>query len=384
MIKRAIVIVLAVLAATILGASFLSRKAPSYLKNSIEKALQKKVRIRDIQYTLPTHFELSGVEILEDEPFRGEPSFEAEEIKLKLSPLSLSRRTLVIDSLEMQGATVVIRKLNGKLTHPFSSVAAPPPVSSAETGRLPSERQKRAVGLEIRKLKIIDSYFKLIDYDLESGGFVVAADHIRSDIDHISLPPSSTPTRYRLEGRLLQGREEKPAGLTINGWTEFGSWDTDVSLAAKGVKLPYFQPYYKLVTQAVIQEGAVDLRALFRIEGKEFVGNIDFEIVGLLFKTYEQGELLFGLKAEEILSFLKDSSGRLRFPVNFHWNMADRSVRPREVIRKSIEKSLKQTVIGNVGRIVQGAARKLGEEEPEKEKDRVEEAVKKIKDFLKY
>ncbi|MBI2094850.1 MAG: AsmA family protein [Candidatus Omnitrophica bacterium] len=396
LVGRLVVIVVAALAAAILGASFLSRKAPGYLRRSLEKALQKKVRIRDIQYDLPMRFELRGVEVLEEAPFQGEASFEAEEIRLRLSPVSLSRKALVIDALEVEGATVSVRKLNGKLTHPFSAAVAPAAegkTTASATAGPPAKIVAGPLPLEIHKLKIDKSLFKLIDYDVEAAGFVVAADRIRLEAERIRLPsPPATgasagrrgPTRYRLEGLLLQGREERPARLVINGWTDFGLLDTDALLAAKGVRLPYFRPYYGLVTGAVIREGTADLRAVFRIERKEFVGNIDVEIVGLLFDAYEEGDLLFGLKAGEILSFLKDSSGHLRLTADFRRDLADRSVKPRELIRRSIAKSLKETLIGNIGRIVQGAAHRIGEENPEKEKNPVEETVKKIKDFLKY
>src|SRR3989338_6450247 len=125
--KKAVILLVAALAVAILGASFLSRKAPAYLQRSLEKSLQKKVRIRDIQYYLPTRFELRGVEVLEEAPFQGEASFEAEAIRLELSPISLSRKALVIDALEVDGATVTVRKIGGKLVHPFSGGAANPP-----------------------------------------------------------------------------------------------------------------------------------------------------------------------------------------------------------------------------------------------------------------
>lgn len=380
--KKALILLVAALAAAILGASFLSRKAPGYLQRSLEKSLQKKVRIRDIQYILPTRFELRGVEVLEGAPFQGEASFEAESIRLELSPVSLPRKALVIDSLEVEGATVTVRKRNGKLSQPFSQGAVSSP--HRRPSDAPATGSSGPLPLEIHRLKIDKSFLKFIDYDIEDTGFVVTADRIQLEAERIMLPAHSGPTRYRFEGRLIQGREERPALFVVDGWTDFSLLDTDVSLTAKGVKLPYFRPCYGLVTGAVIREGTADLRAVFRVERKEFVGNIDVEIVGLLFDAYEEGDLLFGLKAGEILSFLRDSSGHLRLATDFRWDMADRSIRPREVLRRSIEKSLKETLIGNIGRIVQGAAQRLDEEGPGKEKDPVEAAVKKIKDFLKY
>ena len=103
-----------------------------------------------------------------------------------------------------------------------------------------------------------------------------------------------------------------------------------------------------------------------------------------MFQDYESDDQLFGLRAEELLSFLKDSSGRLKFQISLRWNLADRSIRPREVIRRGIEQSLKSTVLGNVGQLLENTLRKIDEQGAGRTKEDLEGAVKKIRDFLKY
>jgi len=152
----------------------------------------------------------------------------------------------------------------------------------------------------------------------------------------------------------------------------------------QGVFLPYFHPYYAQVTQAGIEDGYLNSKANIHIEKNDLTLNVDAELVNLLFRSYEEGDQLFGLKADEILSFLKDRSGRLKFQVVVRWNIADRSVRAKDVIRKSIERSLKNTVIGNVGNILANTLQKIGEKGLDKNTEDVSGAIKKIKELLKY
>ena len=106
-------------------------------------------------------------------------------------------------------------------------------------------------------------------------------------------------------------------------------------------------------------EGYVDLKSVARIDNQYLFEDFDFEISNLHFESYETDDLLFNLKAEKILSFLKDSSGRLKFQVPVRWNMADRSVRFRQVMRKGIEQSLKRTILNSSGQAIESVIREL-------------------------
>ena len=67
------------------------------------------------------------------------------------------------------------------------------------------------------------------------------------------------------------------------------------------------------------------------------------------------------------------------------WDTSDKSVKLRDVFRQSIERSLRQTVLGNVGNILMNALQKANDSSvgPGK-KASVEDKIKKIKDFFKY
>ncbi len=382
---KKILIILAVLAAlTVFLVNVCTQRAPGFLVHSIEKALNKKALIRSVEYRFPGSFELAGFELKEKGRFEGETSFYADRITLEVSWLSLLQRTLVVDRFEVASAEVTIRKFDGKLTHSLTDA-----VSKKEPGAAVSEeaggKAKRAgLPLEIRQFILEKSNFKFIDYDAQEGGFVIVLDEINARIRNIRLPLSSAKTSYDATARLAQGRDQRPAEIKISGWTAPRTKDTDTNLQAKGIHLPYFQPYYAQVTQASIEDGYLDSRANLRIDGNDLTLNVDFEIIGLLFRSYEEDDQLFGLKAEELLSFLKDQAGRLKFQFTARWNLADRSVRTRDVIRKSIERSLKKTILGNLGNILENTLQKVGDQGIVKTKEDFEDKVKKLKEFFKY
>ncbi len=382
MLKKMVLSVAALAVLAVFGINVLSHKAPDLLKKAIGNALGKQVAIRDIRYYFPSTFELRGFEIKEDEPFSGEASFYVDEISLHVSPMTLSQKALVIDKIEVQGATIVVRKLRGRLLHSFSN-AMKKGVSVEAAGAEAAKTQKGgpSLPLEIRKFRLSDGYFKFMDYDAQQDGFVVSMEKIGAEVKSISLPFSDRPTEYRVDAKLVQGREQKAGEFTAEGWTRFSSRDTDAAIRMEGVYLPYFRPYYGQVTQAAIQEGFLSTRALLRVKGQELDADIDFEIVGLLFESYEVGNQLFGMKAEEMLDFLKDSSGRLKLSLPVRWNLQNRSLRFKDILRSSIEKALKDRALGNVGALL---LKKISDNTLERGKEGGDHTLKKIKELLQF
>ena len=350
------------------------------MREAIQKSLNKKVNIRAIRYDFPGSFTLEAFEIEEDKPFDGEISFYADRIELQVSLLSLARKELILDRIEVENAKVFLRHWQGHLTHALSLVTPKSPdAKGSDEQKNIEEKSAKTLPLEIKRFRLTGSEFKYIDLDIQEGGFVIAFDQIEADLRDIRLPPSKLKTRYKIDARLLQGREERPATLHFDGVTRFVNLETDARWDVRQVRLPYFRPYYATVTPALIEEGALDTRAVIRIERKDLTANIDLELSELAFGAYEAENELFGLNANEILSFLKDSSGRLKFQTVLRWNLADRSVRARDVIRRGIERSLKETVLGSVGKILKNAIQKVGEEGVEKTKEDLETKIKKLK-----
>lgn len=370
----------------VFAANILSQRAPGLLRGAIEKSLNKKVVIRSIAYHFPGVFELEGFEVQETQPFAGETSFTVERVRLGVSLLSLSKKRLIIDKIEVENADIVIRKYRRELIHAFSGAApqAKPEASTEESGATRGKTTAVSMPLEIHEFILKDSHFKFIDYDVDQNGFVVLLDQINGEVKNIALPFSSVKTSYQLSASLPQGRDQRAAQIKITGWTEGKSFDTDANFNVEGIFLPYFRPYYAQVTAAAVEDGYLNAKTNLHIEQKDLTLNMDAELVNLLFQSYEEGDQLFGLKADEILSFLKDRSGRLKFQAVARWNIADRSVVAKDVIRQSIERSLKNTVIGNVGNILENTIQKLGDKNIDKTKEEVEGTLKKIKELLKY
>lgn len=379
--KRILLILIVLVMAAIVAASFAVRQAPTWLRTALESALGKSVQIREIDFQFPTTFVLSGVMIAEkDGPFAGEPEFAAESVRLTAVPTGLRSRQIAIDEIEVRDASVTVRKSGGRLYHVFLKRAAPGTAVAAPASAAPSVERTVSVGL----LRLIDARFQWADFDIGERGFVFDAQGLSAKVSGISVPASERKMSYALQGRLLQGRDQKPAEFDVKGSTSPQTLDTDARVELKGAHLPYFAPYLARVTAAQIQEGYLDVQSNVRVRSGEVAAEAELAFTSLFFGSLEGGSQLFGLSAQEILDFLKDSSGRLRIPVSVRWNFRDRDQRLRDAVRRSVEASLKRTVFGNMGALLEKAIVGLGEKGFEAPQETTESVLKKIKDFLKY
>ncbi len=381
-------LILAVLVAalTVLAVNIIQRKAPDILRQALERSLDKKVVVKNIVYHFPRTFELEGLEVHEKgEPFEGDISFYVDRVTLDLSPMAFSQKALIITAMSIEGAEIVIRKFQGRLFHVFSGVIE----ASGQAPRLERRGGKIVSGvnlpLEIHEITLKDCHFKLADYDAGPGGFVMTFDKINAKIKNAWMPSERRRTSYEISAELLQGRDQRRARVRFSGWTSFDTLDTDAICSMEGAHLPYFRPYYEQVTGALLEDGFADLRAVIKMKQRVLELNVGFELSSLLFSAYEQDNQLFGMKADEVLAFLKDSSGKLRFQIAVQWNTADKSVNLKDVFRRSIERSLRQTLLGSVGDVLMNALQKAveGSDGPGKNPG-LEEKIKKIKDFFKY
>ncbi len=381
---KKIILVFLILAVLISGGLYaFARKAPGLVRNALQHSINKTVHIDAVEYRFPWTFELKGFRILEtQEPFIGETCFAVDKVLLDVSPLSLSRSRFILDNVDVSNARVVVRKREGKLMHAFSEAVGVSAAASPETASI-KVSSGQTLPLLIHRFHLSQSRFQFIDYDAQETGFVMELDQIEAKIGNISFPPTTSKTNYRVAARLLQGRQQRSAHLNIAGWTQAADYETDAQVRVTDLLLTYFRPYYGQVTPAVIEDGRLSSRAALRIHKGLFTGDIDLELVGLYFRGYEEGEELFGLKAEQILPFLKDSSGRLKFHIVLQWDLNDRGLEKRAVVRRAIEQSLKKTLLGNVGGILEKTLLKFTDPDGAPTKEELDGVLKKVKKLFR-
>ena len=203
--KKILIAIIVLVMAVFFAANMLAQRAPELLKKALERSLNKIVKIRTINYRFPGTFELEGLVISEkDGPFKTEPLISAEHILLDVSPISLSRKALIIDRIDIRDADIVIRKWQNYFYQPFDD-AIHQPTEVAATKSAAEVPAGARVPLEIRLLKIQNGVLRFMDYDVRSEGFVIALSNTQITVKDLTFPFGPKRTTYTAEGTLPQG-----------------------------------------------------------------------------------------------------------------------------------------------------------------------------------
>lgn len=382
MLKKILVLLIVVAIAAFAALNLLSKNAPGLLRAAVESALGKRVEIGDIDFRWPGSFVLRDFVVYEDAPFASDICFRVSQLRLEVNPAGLRSQKLHIRSVEIEGAEAVLRKKDGQAYHFLSAALKPAaPAASPAAG---ASSAPRTLPVRIDSVRFEGCVFRFADYDVRPEGFALSMEDISGWLEDLSLPMSSQWSAYEVRGRLIQGRGVRTAEGRLKGRTRFADAETDASLELTGVSLPYFTPYLGRITQATLAEGFLDLRTELAISRGVLNANVVTEVAQLHFAGYESGDQLFGISAPELLGYLKDSSGRLRFQMPLQWDLRDPSAKPYRVIRAAIERSLRELVLGNLGSIVTQKVFKATDLGGEAAKNTLDERIEKVKDFFKF
>ncbi len=150
----------------------------------------------------------------------GGPAFEADEIALEVALAPLLRRTVVVDSLVLQGARTRLVRTRDGLLHPFRAPEEPeePPVEPSEP------REDEPFALELHRLVLRDGAVTLEDRTL-SPPVVWELE----DLDaRLRGEGSAAPIDVELSGRLASGGRVRVEGTLVAN----GPFDLAVALDA--------------------------------------------------------------------------------------------------------------------------------------------------------
>lgn len=365
--------VLAVLAVAAAAAVFgAARQVPALFLSILEKELGKEVTLEGVRYQFPSGLHVRRLAIIEKGAFEGESSFFVEDARITLDLAALLGREVRITEIHIDGPQMIIRKMGGRVSHAFTPAEAVIPQDKPAEDALVAEGAKAGaepVLFSIDHLVIRNGILKWIDYDVVREGFAVQVQEIRADVKGLTLKTRNQRTYYEFEAGIVQGRDRRAAKVGVRGWTSALNADTDAVVDVEGLWLPFFAPYYQLVTPATLQDGTLDLKATALVLNRNLEVNARAEVANPVFASFEPDGGLFGIDAASVIDLLKNRSGRVPLDIVVRWNMADPGMTFERVLRKSISDSLRATFFSNIQNVVENTLEKYSQNPESFKKD---------------
>ena len=357
--KKFFLLLLMVLALAAAGAAILIRRVPDMVVTVLEKQLGKDVSLADLRYSFPGTLQISKLAIIESGEFKGETSFYVENVTVEINTAALLAHKIALTELTVENPQITIRKYKGKVIHALSMPMPAAGDASPDASGAGASSERAPVPFSIEKLHVRHGILKWIDYDIAREGFAVVCQNITADVQNLSLDRPDAKMTYELGADIVQVRGRKSAAVEARGWTKLDNIDTDASVSVRGLWLPYFSPYYQTVTSSVLQDGTADIQSSTHILRGQWTTNARLGLTDLAFASFEPDGKLFGFEAAPLIDILRNQAGRITLDLVIEWDMNDKSLTFKQVVRRSIEQSIKRTFLTNLQNVVGNALERI-------------------------
>ncbi len=344
MVKK--LLITAVLAALVgaLAVALAARNLPDLVVRNLRQTLGREVSIESLRVRFPLRVEMNRLLIAENEPFKGEAAFYVERAVASVDAWTfVTSKKILFTQLELTRPRVIFRKSLGKLYHAFRIRPAGSAAADAASGTAGPARRGVVPPLKFDRVLIRDGEVQFMDYDADRKGFVVTLLRLSADLHDLALPSDGSRLAYTVEALLDQGRDTPAARLKLEGDWIREKLEGRTSLQLTGVSLPYFEPYYRTVTPSRISDGELDIVASAQSPAGILTANSKWTIRRLTFDKSEDGNQLMGFDANLIRNILANDAGNLTLDLVMEMDLRDPSVPFREVLRRSLHRSIRAT-----------------------------------------
>ena len=316
------------------------------LLDQIQKNLQLEASLESISLRLPLTVELKGLKLGELASFK----------KISLTPnlLGFIAGKIVIANLTLENPRVhLIKSNNGSLNLPKLNEGGAPP-------------QIFITGLVVKNGKLIYD-----DRFISAQGLKTALGSIDCSISKVMLPLTSLKTNLDFSANLEDPQGKILGNLSGKGWVDFGPKDMDLNLAAKGLDVVYFAPYYgEFLSTKKLLSAKLNLTSACKAKNNDLAIITDFKLSDMVYAQEEarqEGELPQLNFMKSALDLFTDANGNLnlKFTINTKLDHPELSI-----------EQLKDLVL-------EAAAKNLSNQRPDQIIEKIQNTVGQFKDFGK-
>jgi hypothetical protein len=252
---------------------------------------------------------------------------------------SLLSDKIVISSIDIDGAYLSmlrtsdgrLRVLPGLLDKPKKLDAKPLP------------------DVSIGNITLNDAAITLFDASIRKPPLAIRTEHILAHIDNVQLPALTGRTRFNVNGTLKGVHHD--GTVSIKGWAEIATRNTETSTRLRGIDLVALQPYLIKSANTGIRQGKLDLDLDAKVKAKHLnaPGTVTLHNLEL---DPESGGFM-GLPRRAAVSMMKDDKKAIVAHFELSGNIDD----PAFSLNENIASRFGTALAGTLGVSVEGIAR---------------------------
>jgi hypothetical protein len=339
-------------AAVLAGAGvFGVRQATSILKDQVEQALGSNSEVARIDVGWSA-IELHGLRVRAPKGWPTEDALRAERVVVKPDLRALFSAKVHVPGIVIERAYVSAwRTRDGKLR--LLPGLVDKSAGKGETGTGAGAPSPTPVRLGTIELK--DSALEFFDSSVRQPAHKTRLEQLHARVEDIQLPDLSGRTAIMLEG-VVKG-VQRDGRLTINGWSELASRDSDIATRLSNVDLLALQPYLIKASETGVRRGSFDLSIKSTVRknrlhapGTLTLTGLELAASGSAFGTF------MGVPRQAAVAALKNRKDQIKVNFSLDGNLDD----PQFSLNESFMRHIGTSVAESLGISFESLARGVG------------------------
>lgn len=294
------IVFLAVLVAAGIGGRQL---ATDRLKQAIEAALGPNSQVASIE-TGFSAIVINGIRIRADKNWPAAEELSAKRVVLRPDWGVLISRDIRIASIEVEeGYVSMLRRKDGKLLLLPSLLEKKAARAAGSTESVADEaRPTISIGSVLLTGAAVDFH----DASVRQPAHRLRLEKTTLKLGTITLPALTGHTDIELDGT-IKG-VQRDGTVSIKGWVEIATRDSQIQAKLGGVDLVALQPYLIKAAETGVKKGSLDLSIKSTVEKNRLHAPGRVTLSGLELST---GKTFMGMPREAVVGMMKDKQGRI-------------------------------------------------------------------------
>jgi hypothetical protein len=355
--SRLLLYVFAVIAALLLLGAAGLHYAAGVLKERIEQALGPQASLESITLGLSA-VEIRGLRIPGPKGWPAEDALRAQRIVLRPALLDLLSARMRVRSIEVHEAYLsLLRTRDGRLR------LLPSLLEGGEKNQA-TALPDVAIGV----VQLSDSVVEFYDGSIRQTPHRLRLEALALRVEDIRLPHLDGRTQLALDGR-VKG-VQRDGTLTIRGWLELATRNSELATRLHGVDLLVLQPYLIKASEAGVKRGSLDVDLDSKVNNNRLdaPGRLKLNGVELTASRSTLGTFM-GLPRNAVIAALKNRQGGIDIAFTLQGNLDDPSFSLNENVATRLAASIAEDLgisleslargVESAGQGVSGTLRKL-------------------------
>lgn len=269
----------------------------------------------------------------------------AERIVVSPDLRSLLGQPIRVSSIRIEGAYVsALRSADGKMRVVPNLLEHPAPAEQAE--KTPPPR------VHLGRIELTGAVLEFFDATVRKPALKIRLEQLDATVQDIQLPDLAGRTRLALDGVLKGVRQD--GRISIKGWMDLATRDSDITSTFRQVDLVALQPYLVKAAETGVKKGSLDLdlHAVVKEQRLRAPGNLVLNQLEL----DSNGSTFMGMPRQAVLGLLKDKNGRIDIKFVLEGNLKD----PQFHLNESFATKVGASIADTFGISFEGLAKGVG------------------------